>query len=71
MKTDKGREAYSEIVEGRNGRPSLLVRMERAEMSIAALTRVVQWLAYVATAVLVAVLLACGKMVFESLKGGQ
>jgi hypothetical protein len=66
MGSDHGEEAYREIVEGRNGRPSLLVRMERSEVQIEALARVLKWMAYVATAILIAMIIGVGGMMLEA-----
>ena len=62
-----GDQAYTEIYEGDNGRPSILVRMERVEMSIASLQSLVNRLAYIATAVLIAVVIGSGSLIFAAL----
>jgi hypothetical protein len=49
---------HKEIYEGREGRPSLNVRLDRVE-------RVVEKLVYVSTAIMVAVVIGAGTMVFR------
>ena len=61
-KTD-GQLAYEEIVDGRNGRKPLLVRMELVE-------RITSRLVYISTAVLIAVIVGVGGLVFELIKTG-
>lgn len=63
MAADSGEEAYKEIVEGRGGRPSLLVRMERAETDIKGVIKAMDRLAYIATALLIATIIGGGSLV--------
>lgn len=61
--SDNGADSYKEIYQGCNGRPSLMVRMERAENQIAGLIKVMDRVAYIATAVLIAVIVGSGALV--------
>ena len=65
---DNGDIAYDEIYQGRCGRKPMLVRVEGNERNIERLTGTIRWLAYVATALLISLLITVGGMVFEMIR---